>query len=33
MPGEEWEDYCDEPEDDPDAYRDILDDPAREDFA
>lgn len=35
MPVEEWEAYddsIDEP-DDPDAYADMLDDPAREDFA
>ena len=32
-PIEEWDDYCDDPEDDPDAFRDVLDDLAREDFA
>ena len=35
MPTEEWEAYddiLDEP-DDPDAWRDVCDDPSREDFA
>jgi len=32
MPEDEWEPYEDQPEDDPDAFRDMLDDPAREDF-
>lgn len=32
MPQEEWDDYDDNPEDDPDAFADMLDDPAREDF-
>lgn len=30
---EDWEPYEDDPADDPDAYRDFLDDPAREDWA
>ena len=34
MPVDEWEPYDDEgPPDDPDAWRDQCDDPAREDFA
>jgi hypothetical protein len=32
-PVDEWEDYDVEAPDDPDAFRDMLDDPAREDFA
>jgi len=33
MPEDEWDAYETEEPDDPDAYRDMLDDPAREDFA
>jgi hypothetical protein len=33
MPADEWEAHCDEPDDDPDAWADVCDDPAREDFA
>ena len=34
MPPDEWDDYDDVgPEDDPDAWRDMCDDPSREDFA
>jgi hypothetical protein len=33
MPEDEWDDYEVDVEDDPDACRDMLDDPAREDFA
>jgi hypothetical protein len=29
---EDWEPYEDDPPDEPDAYADMLDDPAREDF-
>ncbi len=32
MPVDEWDDYDDDPEDDPDEWRDQCDDPAREDF-
>ena len=32
MPSDEWDDYDDAPSDDPDAWRDMCDDPCREDF-